>query len=119
MSLSASQFLISARSSNENKLNAQNIHSKEDSQENQIDKIYEDLPDYLWVTEISLPHLYMGNQSKLGDVIIKANANPYQVLSGDSVAFTWGPGYIQIGNNSKIMPWFCETHLPLIQNLDF
>ncbi len=40
----------------------------------EIEQRFENMPEHIWVSEITLPHLYTGNKHKLGDVIIRANA---------------------------------------------
>jgi hypothetical protein len=32
------------------------------------------MPDYVWISEVSLPNIYSANKHKLGDIIVRADA---------------------------------------------
>ena len=76
------------------------------------------VPNYVWVSEISLPNLFTGNKHKLGDVIIRANATPEEHRSGESLALAWFPGFVQLGPKPNIKSWPIENHVPLIRNAE-
>lgn len=83
-------------------------------QRQKISQLLEELPNnYLWVSEVSLPHLYTGNQSKLGEIVIKCNATGSELEENDAVVLSWGPGYIYYGNNKSIESWFVDTHVSM------
>ena len=73
------------------------------------------LPEYVWISEISLPHIYAGNKHKLGDVVIKADATPQEHYAGESLAFAWFPGFVQLGSNPDAEQWSIDSHVPLIR----
>ncbi len=75
----------------------------------------EDMPEHVWVSEITLPHLYTGNKHKLGDVIIRANATDEEYLAGKSLELAWLPGFIYFGSDNQTFPWGIRTHVPLIR----
>ena len=75
----------------------------------------EDMPEHVWVSEITLPHLYTGNKHKLGDVIIRANATDEEYLAGKSFELAWLPGFIYFGSDNQTFPWDVRTHIPLIR----
>ena len=82
----------------------------------EIEQRLDDMPEHIWVSEITLPHLYIGNKHKLGDVIIRANATDEEYLAGESFELAWFPGFIHFGSDHKIFPWNVQTHLPLIRD---
>ncbi|MGA2915260.1 MAG: hypothetical protein ABSE89_04475 [Sedimentisphaerales bacterium] len=74
------------------------------------------LPEYVWISEISLPHIYAGNKHKLGDVVIRANATPQECLNGQGLAFAWFPGFVQLGSSPDAEQWPINSHVPLIRS---
>lgn len=76
------------------------------------------LPEYLWISEMSLPNIFTGNKHKLGDVVIRANANRREHRQGKSLALAWFPGFIQLGHALNIKPWGIDTHVPLLRSSD-
>lgn len=77
-----------------------------------------ELPDYVWVSEISLPNVYTGNKHKLGDVVIRVNATPDEYKMGKSLAFAWVPGFVLLGYEREIEAWGIDSHVPLIRNAE-
>jgi hypothetical protein len=77
---------------------------------------FDNLPKYVWVTEVSLPNIYTGNKHKLGDVITRANSTEEEHKNGKSLALAWFPGFIQIGSAPQLEIWSIDTHVPLIRN---
>lgn len=73
------------------------------------------MPEHIWVSEITLPHLYTGNKHKLGDVIIDANATDEEHSTVESFQLAWFPGFIYFGSDHQILPWGVRTHVPLIR----
>ena len=61
-------------------------------------KCLESMPKYVWVSEVSLPNIFTGNKHKLGDVVMRADATPQQHMNGESLAFAWFPGFVQLGH---------------------
>lgn len=81
-------------------------------------KCLDNLPKYVWVTEVSLPNIYTGNKHKLGDVVFRANASSDEHKNGRSLALAWFPGFIQIGSTPQVEVWSIKTHVPLIRNTE-
>lgn len=75
-------------------------------------------PEYVWVTEISLPNLYSANKDKLGDVVIRADATEEQLTNGDAFGWAWLPGFVQLGNTTNFETWGIHSHIPLIRNIE-
>ena len=73
------------------------------------------MPEHIWVSEITLPHLYTGNKHKLGDVIIRANATDEEHSAVESFELAWFPGFIYFGSDHQILSWDVRTHVPLIR----
>ena len=82
----------------------------------EIEQRLDDMPEHIWVSELTLSHLYLGNKHKLGDVIIRANATDEEYLAGESFELAWFPGFIYFGSDHKFFPWNVQTHLPLIRD---
>ena len=81
----------------------------------EIEQRLDNMPEHIWVSEITLPHLYTGNKHKLGDVIIRANATDEEYLAGKSFELAWLPGFIHFGSDHRTFPWDIRTHVPLIR----
>ena len=81
-------------------------------------KSFQSLPEYVWVSEISLPDIYNGNKAKLGDVVIDASASKEAVAAGDSVIVSWFPGFIRFGVKGPTQPWITEKYVPFIRNIE-
>ena len=81
----------------------------------EIERRFENMPEHIWVSEITLPHLYTGNKHKLGDVIIRANATDEEHSAVKSFELAWFPGFIYFGSDHQILPWDVRTHVPLIR----
>lgn len=77
----------------------------------------DNLPEYVWVTEISLPNLYSANKTKLGDVVIRANATQEELTKGDALCWAWLPGFVQLENTTNFEKWEIVSHIPLIRNI--
>ncbi len=73
---------------------------------------------YVWVSEISLPDIYNGNKGKLGDVVVRADANPEDIRSGHAVVFAWFPGLARLGLSGPTKPWFIEKYVPFIRKTE-
>ena len=81
----------------------------------EIEQRLDDMPEHVWVSEITLPHLYTGNKHKLGDVIVRANATDEEYLAGKCFELAWLPGFIHFGSDHRTFPWNVRTHVPLIR----
>ena len=81
----------------------------------EIRQRFENMPEHIWVSEITLPHLYTGNKHKLGDVIIDANATDEEHSAVESFQLAWFPGFIYFGSDNQIFSWDVRTHVPLIR----
>jgi len=75
------------------------------------------LSDSIWVTEITLPHLYTSNGRKLGDVVIQADvaAKAPPETAFDAVQFVWLPGAFSREGRTLIFDWPIIDHVPLIE----
>lgn len=79
------------------------------------------LPDHVWVSEITLPHLYTGNKHKLGDVIVRADVSLVEVLEGESIEIIELirlPGlmcFMSDNLGKKTFPCNIASHVPLIR----
>ena len=76
------------------------------------------LPNYVWVSEITLPELYTGNKHKVGDIVIRADAEAIRkLIMGESVdtELIRLPGIMYF--ESKERGFFCDSdrHVPLIR----
>lgn len=76
------------------------------------------LPDQIWVSEITLPHLYNGNKHKLGDMLIRASATNEEHVQRKSFEMAWFPGFIYFGSDRQAFEWDVNTHVSLIRNND-
>ena len=85
---------------------------------NKQSQCFENLPNYIWVTEVSLPNVFTGNKRKLGDVVIRANATKTEHKKGKSIALAWFPGFIQSGPTPPLETWSIDTHVPIIRNTE-
>ncbi len=81
----------------------------------EIEQRLDNMPEHIWVSEITLPHLYTGNKHKLGDVIIRANATEEEHSAVESFELAWFPGFIYFGSDHQIFSWDVHTHVPLIR----
>ena len=83
----------------------------------EVSQRLDDMPKHIWVSEITLPHLYTGNKHKLGDVIIRANATNNEHRERKSFELAWFPGAICFGPNSnyETFSWSVRDHVPLIR----
>jgi len=70
------------------------------------------LPDRLWISEISLPDIYVANHDKLGDVVLPVNI-PEESKKSDGLFFSliWIPGCVCFGSGQDIKEWFIEDHV--------
>ena len=77
------------------------------------------LPDYIWVSEITLPHLYTGNKHKLGDVVIRTDVDITEKRATDDITdteFIRLPGLTYLGSNKSLsLRYPNESHVPLIR----
>jgi hypothetical protein len=78
--------------------------------EDQLERLKR-LPRYIWVTEISIPNLYTGNKTKLGDVLINASS---EIDEDDFFVLGWFPGFARFGLDSDNEHWYVRSHVPLI-----
>ncbi len=90
--------------------NTQNMTEKQET-------CFNNLPAYIWVTEVSLPNIYTGNKHKLGDVVTQASATKDEHKEGKSIVLAWFPGFIQLGYTPQVDIWSIDTHVPLIRNI--
>ena len=94
------------------------IESKNKSFTQKQCETIDNLPDNLWVTEITLPNLYTGNKHKLGDVVINAGATPEDHKEGRSLVLSWFPEVILLGSGLEAQHWGVIDHIPLIRNTE-
>ncbi len=78
-----------------------------------------DLPEMFWMVELSLPQLYAGNRSKLGDVLIDAlNAPASDDLSTSLLALRVPSGLVKRANDGTMRwhPLSMRAHSPIFQH---
>ena len=79
------------------------------------------IPTFVWISEITLPHLFTSNKHKLGDIVVNAGSE-WDKLTKDNDGFVlaWFPEFILMGkdNLDRQQPnnWGIETHIPIIRN---
>lgn len=76
---------------------------------------FQSLPKYIWVTEITIPNLYVGNKAKLADVLVDACATQKAIKDRDCVVMAWFPGFMRSRNKKHSEPWYLKKHVPLIR----
>jgi hypothetical protein len=79
----------------------------------QLDYI-ESCPPHLWVTEISLANLYIGNKAKLGDVVINPKASEKAYENDECCLFAWFPGIFRKGLTGSTTIWHQPQYVPLL-----
>ena len=57
-----------------------------------LDEYETNLPERLWLVEVTLPQLYVGNRAGLGEVLIRVDAGPYNDI--EAVAAFRVPGLL-------------------------
>ncbi len=74
------------------------------------------LPDYVWVTEVSIPNIYEGNKHKLGDVVIEAGVTEEKLLDSESLKFIWLPGVAYFHSKGNFdLKWPLKSHVPVFR----
>jgi hypothetical protein len=77
------------------------------------------LPAEFWVTEYSLPSLYTGNKSKLGEVLVRATTQVDSNAPFASVIGIRAPSFIALmtsgGDDAQISPLSNFAHSPLMR----
>jgi hypothetical protein len=77
----------------------------------EISLLCNDLPDWFWMVEVSLPQLYSGNRSKLGDVLIDVlNVPASNDQSTSLLALRLPSGTLKRSNNGR-MTWHRSSML--------
>ena len=81
--------------------------------------LFDELPERFWMVEISLPQLYAGNRSKLGEVLIDAlhDASPDDLTT--SLLALRLPSILVKKNGDGTMRWYSLSmlaHSPIFQN---
>jgi len=77
------------------------------------------LPDWFWMVEFSLPALYTGNRSKLGEILIDGFAQPDTADLGKSLLFVRLPSLLMLKNTSGQMAYSASSmhaHSPIYQH---
>jgi hypothetical protein len=81
----------------------------------------EELPEHLWVCEISVPHIHTANRHKLGDVVFNALVDPgnypsdSQKVLSQSFVLAWFPSLIVFGKDLAARPWHIQGHVPIMR----
>jgi hypothetical protein len=92
------------------------IRSHNDKITEEQEKCLDSLPEYVWVSEVSLPNIFTGNKHKLGDVVIRANTTREEYEREESLAFAWFPGFVQLGHQLNWKEdWAIENHIPIFR----
>ncbi|MBE3037512.1 MAG: hypothetical protein IMZ62_01675 [Chloroflexi bacterium] len=78
------------------------------------------LPKTFWLTEVSLPDLYMANKHKIADIVSTVNPSKAMIQAGQNTVFCWVPGLaiIWIGRQPLDFPWSLTGHVPLLRHHD-
>ena len=71
-------------------------------------------PEWLWLTEISLPDIYTANKDKLGDILIDATAWANNEQMMPRLVWGWLPG-LQITPDALDYSWPLTGHVPLLR----
>ena len=77
--------------------------------------LFQQLPDHFWMVEFSLPALYTGNRSKLGEVLIIAN-RPTPPATSDYLLGIRAPGILMLGDQhgqGQIFAFGLQAHSPV------
>ncbi|MFT8243255.1 hypothetical protein [Roseomonas sp. BN140053] len=84
--------------------------------------LYSPLPPLIWVVEYTLPYLYTGNRSKLGEVVVDASKlATVNDNVGDFVAAIRLPGHALIKDtlgNFAFHPMDLDSHSPVFRRAD-
>jgi len=101
------------------------LFSHTDSEGNEVSApmrnfVRQQLPERVWVSELSLLDLYSANKTKLGDVLVKADADREAHQSGKSLVFAWLPGVAWFGEllGRQIRDWPLTGHIPFLRHND-
>jgi len=78
-------------------------------------EFFKSLPKYVWITEVTIPNLYSGNKTKLGDVVIDACASEKQIDNYNCFVMAWFPGFIRHRQEKQSEFWYLKKHVPLIR----
>jgi hypothetical protein len=97
------------------------LRSCEDNFRNKVEDkhlqiIKANMPNRLWITEISVADLFCGNKSKLGDVVGNANFEYVGQINHDlnGLVFLWFPGFAMLGSNPpQNIDWPIKGYIPL------
>jgi hypothetical protein len=78
------------------------------------------LPDFFWMVEFSLPPLYTGNRSKLGEVIVSATAGANH-KAGEVVAIRIPGSVLRLSSPGRLTVFPCtlRTHSSIYECRDF
>jgi hypothetical protein len=82
-------------------------------------ELFNELPEWFWMVEISLPQLYAGNRSKLGEVLIDALSEASSVDLTTSLIALRLPSILIKRNGDGTMRWYplsMLAHSPIFQN---
>jgi len=76
------------------------------------------LPNDLWVIEVTIPNLLVGNKAKLGDIVFNAKASANETRAeADDFVLAWLPGLFRYGlGSNKADSWFLLEYAPLIRS---
>jgi hypothetical protein len=81
--------------------------------------LFNDLPERFWMVEISLPQLYAGNRSKLGEVLIDALSEPSADDFRTSLLALRVPSILVKRGDNGLLRWFplsMRAHSPIFQH---
>ncbi len=86
-------------------------------------ELVKDLPDFFWLSEITLPELYTANKTKLIDFFYTCQApkigGNYDLLRERWIQMRF-PGVLfkQVGGKMSSIPLSVQSHYPLLRNAD-
>lgn len=90
------------------------------AQHRHLDSAERDLPEYLWMCELSLPNLFLANRAKLGEVLIDAtkplSPDSFGSIHGFRLPSLLGWSHPQRGQNAfSVSSWPVDAHVPMYE----
>ena len=119
------QVVLRAVAMTRNRYTDHLLHSRDwhyNSEEKQICRsIRDNVPEHLWVVEVSLPELFPANQRKLGEIVLDATKEPSRGLDFRSFLFGRFPGRFLFLKRTRLdgspefisVPSGLKSHTPL------
>jgi hypothetical protein len=81
-------------------------------------RFLESIPEYLWLSEISVPHVFTGNKGKLGDILIRPDQSLDELsknkYGNGGLVWGWAPGLVFFNNKPDKWP-IVHRHVPIFR----